>query len=164
MSLLWKSKLVIAIGSIILGLFVGALGGYYWLFDNLEAMNEVGVLARVSSEAEAVLPTYVGGNPEVGMYALQRYISLLESYKDLNLRVLDKKVLAWDISIGYVRLGNLAEKAGKGKEAAVAFANALIASRQTGRELKSLAELRAIVDASLKMNNNESASDNVHSN
>jgi len=136
---------------LIIGLLLGFIGGYFWVKDELVAMSDVTTSHFIASEVEANMGQYFSASPEVGMYALQTNIRLLESQRKRNSKILDEKVLAWDLVLSYARLGKLAEKLGKKEVAERAFSHALDTSKQTGQEFKSLSDLLQLVE---KLDNN----------
>jgi len=103
-------------------------------------------MQTVAAEADEMLKQYRSTKPDVALYALERYIVLLESYRGANLRVLDSTVISTDLALAYTRLGNLAEKLGEPIKASQAYSLALVAYQHTGKKVQSIDELKQLVE------------------
>jgi hypothetical protein len=145
------SRLTVVIISLALVLMIGLAGGYWWGQHRSETearpMYELTTFHLIAAESKANMEAYFLENPEVAMYALQRNIKLLESFRENESLLVDKKVLAWDLTLSYARLGRLADKLRRKNEAVQAYSHALDATAGTGREFKSLQDLLSVVDA-----------------
>lgn len=106
-------------------------------------------MTYLARESEDAMRQYLSSSPLVGMYALEHLIQVYEMSKEFyetpNLQLLSKRGWTFDLAVSYARLGNLAERAGEKERASQAFAKALALFRQAGREIKSGAELKEII-------------------
>jgi tetratricopeptide (TPR) repeat protein len=126
------------------GIFVGATLVFVIMKKNLEHMNELMSWEYISSESEAAINAYEFQSPEVGIYAFQRYIQLLNSYKGKNLILFDDKALLKSISLANVRLGNLYTKIGTHDKAEQCYSRAVDLYRESGKSV-SLEELKQLI-------------------
>ena len=141
-------RLIVVITSLVLSLIVGGLGDVLWGRDTVEAdvLYELAIFQFLASESGANMEQYFIASPEVAAYALRRNIKLLESFIGQEALRKDEKILAWDITLSYARLGKLADRLGKKEEASDAYSRALQASVQTGRRFESVRDLLLLVD------------------
>lgn len=113
--------------------------------QGMQQANEIVIVQTLAAESDAALKQYRSTKPDVALYALERYIALLESYQGANLRVLDSTVISMDLALAYTRLGNLAQKLGEPTKASQAYPRALVAYQQTGKKVQSIDELKQLV-------------------
>lgn len=143
-------RLKIEILAVLIALLLGSLGGYLWgnhrATAEYAAVNELATVQLIASESSANMEQYFIASPEVGVYALRRNIRLLETFVAQESFHVNEKVLAWEITLSYARLGKLAEALGKSEEASEAYSRAMQASVQTGRRFNSVPDLLVVVE------------------
>ena len=140
----------LVISSLVLSLIVGGFGDALCGQDRATVepavAYELAIFQFLASESLATMEQYVTASPEVAAYALRRNIKLLESFIEQEAFRKDEKVLAWDITLSYARLGKLADRIGKKTEANDEYSRALQASVRTGRRYESVRDLLLLVD------------------
>jgi hypothetical protein len=143
-------KLIILIPSLVLSLLVGGFGDVLCGQDRATVepavLYELAIFQFLASESVATMEQYVIASPEVAAYALRRNIKLLQFFIGQEAFRKDEKVLAWDITLSYARLGKLADRLGKKEEASDEYSRALQASVRTGRRFDSVRDLLLLVD------------------
>jgi tetratricopeptide (TPR) repeat protein len=127
------------------GALVGIGGTVWWMQVAIQQANEFAAMQTIAAEADEMVKQYRSAKPDVALYALERYITLLESYRGKNLRVLDAIVISTDLALAYTRLGNLAGKLGEPAKASHAYSQALIVYQQAGQKVQSIDELKQLV-------------------
>jgi hypothetical protein len=141
----WLSKIVIALLSFLVGAAFGAAGGVWWAEEGFRAAREVTILYTLASEGEAVFEQYLSAKPEVAMYALERYVALLEAYGGTDLSNVHKRVNTIDLALTFMRIGVVAERIGDSSRASQAYSRALETYRQVNSQLKTVEQLKELI-------------------
>lgn len=139
---------------VFISLFLGALGGVlgtaYWYEQTRKQLqqyaSELATLQYLAFEGEEAYEPYREGRLEAALYAANHYKKILEFYRDqhLGLQLVNRQVLASDLTLVLIRLGNMYERQNEHHKARQCFQQAIHVAKDLGSE-KTIEEWRTFV-------------------
>jgi hypothetical protein len=128
------------------GLLAGAGGASFWMMTQVDNQKKLDALFVVSSEINEADRLYRGVvDPKVAIYALQRALGSIESYKQKGFYQQGISI-AWDTGLLNARIGRMYQKVGDERLASEYFQKAIESFSKDGWIFGSTQELNKAVD------------------